>query len=70
MQSVFVIVGKYDNPVYEVEFNREASAREDSAHLNQFILHASLDMVDEVVWAKTDMYVVRALLSLLCVFPG
>ena len=30
--------------------------REDTSHLNQFIIHAALDMVDDSVWGTTSMY--------------
>lgn len=30
--------------------------REDTSHLNQFIIHAALDMVDDSVWGTQSMY--------------
>ena len=30
--------------------------REDNSHLNQFIVHAALDMVDDTVWGTTGIY--------------
>lgn len=32
------------------------SQREDTSHLNQFIVHAALDMVDDTVWGTGQMY--------------
>jgi hypothetical protein len=51
----FVIVGKDDNPIYELDMG-SFSRKEGPPHLNHFILHSSLDIVDELVWKNTALY--------------
>tara|TARA_B110001452_G_scaffold184087_1_gene154741 strand:- start:641 stop:1048 length:408 start_codon:yes stop_codon:yes gene_type:complete len=52
---MFVMVAQGDTPVYEAEF-LNTQRREDTSHLNQFIIHAALDMVDESVWSTQSMH--------------
>ncbi|KAF9974900.1 TRAPP subunit [Actinomortierella ambigua] len=63
----FVMIGSKDNPIYEAEFvssNTAKSAtsaindarKEEWRHLNQFIAHAALDMVEDIQWSTNQMY--------------
>lgn len=64
MSYYFAIVGTKDNPLFEHEFGTwrhggdgVARFREDARHMNQFIVHSSLDIVDEMMWNTGAMYV-------------
>lgn len=55
----FVIVGQADNPVYELEYSTkggEKGAGVDHRYLSQFIGHAALDLVEELMWTTKNMY--------------
>lgn len=52
----FVIVAQGDTPVYGAEFLAAAKKDgQDTSHLNQLIIHAALDMVDDAVWTSNNM---------------
>lgn len=64
MSYYFAIIGTQDNPLFEYEFGTakqggDGVARfpEQARHMNQFIVHSSLDIVEEVQWAQGQMYV-------------
>lgn len=54
MSYLFVIVGKNDNPLYKTEHS--VNRTEVGKHFHEFILHSSLDVVDELLWKNTAMY--------------
>ncbi|KAF8974884.1 TRAPP subunit [Entomortierella lignicola] len=65
----FVMIGTKDNPIYEAEFVSVNTARSSSGgsavseakkeefrHLNQFIAHSALDMIEDIQWSTNQMY--------------
>lgn len=62
MSFYFAIVGTKDNPLFEYEFGSSkqggdgiAKFPEQARHMNQFIVHSSLDIVEEVQWGNGQM---------------
>ncbi|KAM1120481.1 hypothetical protein ACFX13_045330 [Malus domestica] len=53
--ACFIIVSRNDIPIYEAEVG-SAAKREDAAQLHQFILHAALDIVQDLAWTTSAMY--------------
>jgi hypothetical protein len=49
---VFLIMGKTE-PIYEADIG---SSADDLAYLHQFILHASLDMLQNAIWTNPSVY--------------
>lgn len=63
MSFMLAMVGTKDNPIYMLEFGTSKSGgdgthkfREDQRPMNQFILHSSLDIVEELQWTSGIMY--------------
>ncbi|KAA8629823.1 hypothetical protein SMACR_05285 [Sordaria macrospora] len=63
MSYYFAIIGTQDNPLFEYDFGTSkqggdgmARFTEQARQLNQFIIHSSLDIVEEVQWTNGQMY--------------
>ncbi|KAG5925410.1 hypothetical protein E4U42_004317 [Claviceps africana] len=63
MSYYFAIVGAQDNPLFEYEFGTSKQGGDGQSrfndqlrHLNQLILHSSLDIAEEVQWGHGQMY--------------
>ncbi|KAF2207086.1 hypothetical protein CERZMDRAFT_51818 [Cercospora zeae-maydis SCOH1-5] len=63
MSYYFTIIGTRDNPLFELDFGTSkvggdgiARFREEAKHMNQFIVHAAIDMVEEAQWSTRDLY--------------
>ena len=70
MSYYFAIIGTQDNPLFEYEFGTSKQGgdgqprfSEATRHLNQFILHSSLDIVEEVQWTTNQLCVFSSSLS-------
>jgi len=70
MSYYFCIVGTRDNPLFELEFGTSKQGGDGVARFsgearqtNPFIIHSSLDIVDEVQWLNSQMYVPRATIT-------
>ncbi|KAL6903660.1 hypothetical protein ACP4OV_004473 [Aristida adscensionis] len=53
--ACFVIVSKNDIPIYEAEVG-SAPKKEDLSYHHQFILHAALDVVQDLAWTTSAMF--------------
>ncbi|EEF49237.1 mbp-1 interacting protein-2a, putative [Ricinus communis] len=52
--ACFIIVSRNDIPIYEAEL--DLLQKEDAAQLHQFILHAALDIVQDLAWTTSAMF--------------
>jgi hypothetical protein len=54
---LFVIVGKDDKLLYSFEYSdaKKFSAKDETCS-NHFVLHAALDIVDEIVWKNNSYF--------------
>ena len=62
MVVIFAIIGKSE-PLYEAEIVPAGPGEEELAYLHQFILHASLDMVQSAMWSNNATLVSSIMLS-------
>lgn len=61
---LFMIVGKKDAPLFEAELQAGVKAevatsstqKKEETHMPNFIIHASLDVVEEAAWKNPNMY--------------
>ncbi|KAA8564072.1 hypothetical protein EYC84_012061 [Monilinia fructicola] len=67
MSYYFAIIGTQDNPLFEYDFGTakqggDGIARfpEQARHMNQFIVHSSLDIVEEVQWGGGQIRQIHA----------
>jgi hypothetical protein len=63
MSYYFAIIGTQDNPLFEYEFGTskqggdgQSRFSDQARHLNQFVLHSSLDIVEEIQWTSNQLY--------------
>lgn len=67
MSYYFTIIGTRDNPLFELDFGTSklggdgvARFRDEAKHMNQFIVHSSLDLVEEAQWSTKELYAENA----------
>ncbi|XP_039050890.1 probable trafficking protein particle complex subunit 2, partial [Hibiscus syriacus] len=53
--TCFNIVSRNGIPIYEAEVGSIAK-RDDAAQLQQFVLHAALDIVQDLAWTTSAMF--------------
>ncbi|XP_077250072.1 SNARE-like superfamily protein [Tasmannia lanceolata] len=53
--ACFIIVSRNDIPIYEAEVSSTLK-KEEAAHEHQFILHAALDIVQDLAWTTSAMF--------------
>ncbi|KAL8099014.1 hypothetical protein AgCh_031642 [Apium graveolens] len=53
--ACFMIVSRNDIPIYEAEVGT-APKKEEASHEHQFILHAALDIVQDIAWTTSAMF--------------
>ena len=73
MSYFFCIVGTRDNPLFELEFGTSKQGGDgvarfsaEARQMNPFIVHSSLDIVDEMQWLNNHMYALQSTLPHYC----
>ncbi|KAJ4777913.1 Trafficking protein particle complex subunit 2 [Rhynchospora pubera] len=54
--ACFIVVSKNDIPIYEAEVGSTVRQKQEQAHQHQFILHAALDLVQDLAWTTSAMF--------------
>ena len=54
MACKFIIIGANESPVFELELGPQSA---DVPFLSDFILHSSLDLVEDARWKSKEMFV-------------
>ncbi|XP_078155464.1 uncharacterized protein LOC144551395 [Carex rostrata] len=54
--ACFIIVSKNDIPIYEAEVGSAVRQKQEQVHQHQFILHAALDLVQDIAWTTSAMF--------------
>ncbi|XP_053990128.1 trafficking protein particle complex subunit 2-like [Hylaeus volcanicus] len=57
--SILAIINAYDVPVFQCYLNVENSenqSKEDTSHLNEMILYASMDNFEEYAWQTSNLF--------------
>jgi trafficking protein particle complex subunit 2 len=64
MSYYFAIIGPHDTPLFTHTFGTsklggdgQARFKDEAKYFNQFLVHAALDLVEEVQWGVKDLYV-------------
>lgn len=52
----FIIIGKFDNLLYELDVNYSSNPTHTKQQVKQFLLHASLDTLDQVQYFSNQCY--------------
>jgi hypothetical protein len=64
MSYYFAIIGTRDNPLFTIDFGTSKGGgdgvgrfRDEAKHMNQFVVHAAIDLVEELQWSSKELCV-------------